>query len=169
MELYIISDLKPYYERKRLNAKGWACCILTCVFLLAAFIAMQFIEWRSRPRDFLDDDRNNDEVSDHTREIKAHNIVLIVLDDAGLNDISFSFNVYEGMKWNPYASFPTPHIDDVFSSGVYFSNYQTSIVCTPSRGSMMTGRFIMNIGLQVGVVLRTCLEGAIPRNTPTFA
>jgi arylsulfatase/uncharacterized sulfatase len=56
------------------------------------------------------------------------NIVLILVDDAGLMD----FGGYGGEA-------RTPHIDEIADAGVRFSNYHTSPLCAPSRAMLLTG------------------------------
>ena len=56
------------------------------------------------------------------------NIVLILVDDAGLMD----FGGYGGEA-------RTPNIDQLADAGVRFSNYHTSPLCAPSRAMLLTG------------------------------
>lgn len=56
------------------------------------------------------------------------NIVLIVVDDAGLMD----FSSYGGEA-------QTPHIDALGASGVRFTHYHTSPLCATSRAMLLTG------------------------------
>jgi len=59
------------------------------------------------------------------------NILLILVDDLGRDDISI-YN-REGVN--------TPHLSQLANSGVTFTNaYSTSSVCSPSRASLLTGR-----------------------------
>ena len=64
------------------------------------------------------------------------NIVLIVADDLGYNDIStFGGGVAGGQL-------QTPHIDDLAEQGVVFTqSYSGSSTCAPSRAMLMTGRY----------------------------
>ena len=67
------------------------------------------------------------------------NILLILVDDLGRDDIS----VYnrEGVA--------TPHLKRLAESGITFSNaYSTSSVCSPSRASMLTGRYQHRFGFE---------------------
>ena len=60
------------------------------------------------------------------------NVVLIIADDLGYGDLSFS-----GAK-----TFKTPNIDSLASQGIVFSQgYATASTCTPSRYSMFTGEY----------------------------
>lgn len=61
------------------------------------------------------------------------NIVVILADDLGYGDI-------EAM--NPQSKIPTPNIDKMVSEGVLFTNaHAPAAVCTPSRYSILTGRY----------------------------
>ncbi len=60
------------------------------------------------------------------------NVLLIVADDLGVGDVG----VY-GSKW-----IRTPHIDQLAAAGVRaLDAHSTAAVCTPSRYSMLTGRY----------------------------
>lgn len=60
------------------------------------------------------------------------NIVLIYADDLGFGDVS----AYGATK------IKTPHIDKLAAQGLRFTNaYASSATCTPSRFSMLTGRY----------------------------
>lgn len=61
------------------------------------------------------------------------NIVYILADDMGLGDIS---------ACNPHSAWKTPGIDRLAREGMRFTDaHSTSSVCTPSRYSILTGRY----------------------------
>ncbi len=62
---------------------------------------------------------------------KKPNILLIMADDLG----------YETVGYGGGTSYRTPHLDDLARTGIWFENYHTSPVCSPSRVSMLTGRY----------------------------
>jgi len=63
----------------------------------------------------------------------APNIVYILADDMGLGDVS---------AYNPNAAWKTPGIDRLAREGTRFTDAHTSsAVCTPSRYSILTGRY----------------------------
>ena len=67
------------------------------------------------------------------------NILLILVDDLGRDDIS----IYNGEGVN------TPHLSRLAKSGVTFTNaYSTSSVCSPSRASLLTGRYQHRFGFE---------------------
>src|SRR5687767_11602809 len=60
------------------------------------------------------------------------NILLIVADDLGYNDVGF-----QGCR-----DIPTPNLDRLAASGVRCSNgYVSYSVCSPSRAGFITGRY----------------------------
>lgn len=70
------------------------------------------------------------------------NIVLILADDMGHNDISF----YGG---GIDKSAPTPSIDAIGHEGVSFSaGYAGNATCAPSRAALMTGRYPTRFGFE---------------------
>ncbi|MAY40093.1 MULTISPECIES: sulfatase-like hydrolase/transferase [Spongiibacter] len=69
------------------------------------------------------------------------NVILIVADDLGFNDISF----HRGEQ----ATLPTPAIDALARQGVSFSSaYAGNAVCAPSRAMLMTGRYSTRFGFE---------------------
>ncbi len=71
------------------------------------------------------------------------NIILILTDDMGFNDIS----LYNGGAGD--GSVMTPHIDALARDGVTFTNgYSANAVCAPSRASIMTGRYSTRFGFE---------------------
>jgi arylsulfatase A len=71
------------------------------------------------------------------------NIVFILCDDLGYGDVS---------ALNPEARIQTPHIDGLASRGLRFTDAHTSsAVCTPSRYSVLTGRYNFRSRMKSGV------------------
>ena len=80
---------------------------------------------------------------------KAPNVLLILADDHGYGDIS----AHNG------PSIQTPHIDRIAAGGTRFTQfYANSSVCSPSRASLMTGRYPDRVG--VPGVIRTHPENS---------
>jgi arylsulfatase A-like enzyme len=72
------------------------------------------------------------------------NILIILADDHGYGDIS----AHRG------PNIQTPNIDRIASDGIRFSRfYSNASVCSPSRASLMTGRYPDRVG--VPGVIRT--------------
>ena len=66
------------------------------------------------------------------------NVVFILADDLGVHDLSVLGSEY----------YETPHIDQIAREGTIFSQgYATSRVCSPSRASIMTGKFTAHHGI----------------------
>lgn len=81
------------------------------------------------------------------KEAKQPNILFILVDDLGYGDLSS----YGGKD------IKTPHIDKLVSSGMRFSNaYANCPVCSPTRASVLTGRFPDLVG--VPGVIRTRIK-----------
>jgi uncharacterized sulfatase len=69
------------------------------------------------------------------------NIILIVADDLGYNDISTFGGGLEGLK--------TPNIDRLAAEGAVFrQSYSGASTCAPSRAMMMTGRYPTRTGFE---------------------
>lgn len=72
------------------------------------------------------------------------NIVFILADDQGYGDVS---------ALNPESKIPTPHIDRLAKEGMIFTDaHSSSGVCTPTRYSVLTGRYHWRTRLQSGVL-----------------
>jgi arylsulfatase A-like enzyme len=70
------------------------------------------------------------------------NIVFILADDLGYNDCGF-----RGGK-----DIPTPNLDRLAARGATLDAHYAQPVCSPTRAALMTGRYPLRYGLQVGVV-----------------
>ncbi len=80
------------------------------------------------------------------------NIVIILADDLGYGDVQ-GYNPQRG-------KIPTPHIDALARAGVRFTDgHASSAVCSPSRYSLLTGRYHWRTRLQAGIV--SPLEGPL--------
>ena len=72
------------------------------------------------------------------------NIIFILADDQGFGDVS---------ALNPESKIPTPNIDRIANEGMIFSDgHSSSSVCTPTRYSVLTGRYHWRTHLQKGVL-----------------
>ncbi|NCF17805.1 MAG: sulfatase-like hydrolase/transferase [Haliea sp.] len=71
------------------------------------------------------------------------NIVLILADDLGWNDLTFNGGGVSG------GTVPTPHIDSIAQQGVNFTNgYAANGTCAPSRAALMSGRYGTRFGFE---------------------
>ena len=70
------------------------------------------------------------------------NILFILADDLGYADVGFT-----GGK-----DIKTPNVDRLAEAGARLEQFYVQPVCSPTRASLMTGRYPMRYGLQVGVI-----------------
>jgi len=78
------------------------------------------------------------------QETRLPNIVLVLADDLGYGDVRCN---------NPRGKIPTPNIDRLAAGGMRFTDaHTTSSVCTPTRYSLLTGRYHWRTRLQSGVL-----------------
>lgn len=97
---------------------------------------------------------------------RAPNIILIVADDMGFNDISLYNNGAQRI-------FQTPNIDAIAQQGVRFNNgYAAAPICAQSRASMLTGRYATRFGFEftplykIGVTIVNWMEQIEPSPIP---
>jgi arylsulfatase A-like enzyme len=89
------------------------------------------------------------------------NIVLILADDLGWNDLTFAGGGVAG------GTVPTPHIDSIAAEGVSFSRgYAGNGTCAPSRAAIMSGRYGTRFGFEytptppgMGTIVGTISQG----------
>lgn len=75
---------------------------------------------------------------------KLPNIIIIYTDDQGYGDVG---------ALNPNAKFNTPNMDRIANEGVIFTDgHSSDAVCTPSRYSVLTGRYSWRTSLKKGVL-----------------
>ena len=76
--------------------------------------------------------------------IALPNVLVILADDLGFGDLTCQGST----------DMQTPHIDKIFREGMRFTNfYANSTVCSPTRASLLTGRYPDMVG--VPGVIRT--------------
>ena len=102
-------------------------------------------------------------------EERPSNVVLILADDLGFNDIS----LHSGATL-PSGAPTTPNIDAIAAGGVAFRNgYAANAVCAPSRAALMTGRYSTRFGFEftpfyrIGVTIMDWMQQANPQPLPT--
>jgi arylsulfatase A-like enzyme len=69
------------------------------------------------------------------------NVVVILADDLGWADVGWHGDEIK-----------TPHLDRLAAAGARLEQFYVQPVCSPTRAALMTGRYPMRHGLQVGVV-----------------
>lgn len=87
------------------------------------------------------------------------NFIVFLTDDQGYGDLSCM----------GATDFRTPHIDGLADRGVRFTNwYSNSPVCSPSRASLLTGRYPGNAGVRAILAGHRTASG-LPPQVPTLA
>jgi arylsulfatase A len=91
---------------------------------------------------------------------KPPHIVLIMADDMGFGDPGC---------YNPESLIPTPHMDRIAAEGARFTDaHSPTALCSPSRYSLLTGRYSWRTRLQKGVLMPYELP-LIEPSRPTIA
>ena len=97
-------------------------------------------------------------VPDHLKDMKMFsadketfrppNIILIITDDQGYGDLACHGN----------SIIQTPAIDRLFSESIRLKNYHVSPECSPTRASLLTGRYSSRTGVWHTVMGRSLLR-----------
>lgn len=81
-------------------------------------------------------------IKTYAQQNQKPNIVFILADDMGYGDVG---------SYNLQSKIPTPNMDRLAAEGMRFTNaHSTSSVCTPSRYSILTGRYAWRTELKRG-------------------
>ena len=68
-------------------------------------------------------------------------VVIFLADDLGWKDVGFHGSEIE-----------TPNIDKLASEGIQLDRFYVQSICSPTRGSLFSGKYAHNLGLQVDVI-----------------
>ncbi len=91
--------------------------------------------------------------------VRRPNFIVFLTDDQGYGDLSCM----------GATDFRTPHLDALAASGVRFTEwYAASAVCSPSRASLLTGRYPGNAGVRSILAGHRTASG-LPAEVPTLA
>ncbi len=63
------------------------------------------------------------------------NIIFMMIDDLGWNDVGFHDN----------NAINTPVLDNLVKEGVKLDNYYVQPICSPSRSTLMSGRYLVSL------------------------
>jgi len=85
---------------------------------------------------------------------KPPNVVIIIADDLGWNDVGFH---------NP--KLHTPNINRIANEGVKLERFYVSPICTPTRAALMSGKYPGRMGLNKGVIRPNRRIGLPPEET----
>lgn len=86
-------------------------------------------------------------------------VIMIVADDLAWNSIGYS---------SDELAFVTSQLTALAQSGIIMDNFYAQEVCSPSRGSLLTGRYPLSIGMQYGMVAANA-EWGMPLDETTLA
>jgi arylsulfatase A-like enzyme len=139
-------------SRKLLISIGAAAAVLATLFVnrfalitwAASHGAMGYLASLSEPvLPIQSVNWQQSEPASNPQEKRPPNVIVILADDLGWNDISF----YGGGLGGGVVT--TPNIDRIASEGVHFTNgYAGNATCAPSRAAMLTGRYPTRYGFE---------------------
>lgn len=109
-------------KSRRLVTRLLLAAPLLAMASVAPFAAAQTAPAPSRP--------------DNAQAQRRPNILIIVADDLGYQDVGFNG-----------ATTPTPNIDRIARSGMVLDHFYASALCSPSRAGLLTGRYPHRYGI----------------------
>ena len=98
-----------------------------------------------------------------TRAKAQPHIVFFLADDYGFADIGYHVEAY-GNSSNKIA---TPNLDALSSTGIRLENYYIQPVCSPTRATLLTGRYVFHHGVHVPFIDSS--RSTLPLNETTLA
>ena len=102
-------------------------------------------------------------VDTRVRVGKLPNILFIVADDMGWDDVGYHSAADLEQK-----SRKTPTIDALAAEGLKLEHHYAQSVCSPTRASLLTGRFVPHHGVGE-CVIKPCFGGGVSTKFPWFA
>jgi arylsulfatase A-like enzyme len=128
--------------------KRWAKLLLGSVaavgaglYLSADYIKLNMNRWLSEPTQPNRPVNWQQGPAQAPQGQRPPNIILIMADDLGFNDVSITGQGVAGT--------PTPNIDAIGREGVVFTQgYAGNATCAPSRAALMTGRYATRFGYE---------------------
>ena len=94
-----------------------------------------------------------------TAEAAPPNVLIVMTDDQGLGDFSFT--------GNPVLK--TPHLDTFAKQSIRFTDFHVCPMCSPTRGQLLTGLAALRNGATSVTAGRTFLRPGLPTLPQLFA
>ena len=118
------------FETKMIS-NNWSKYILTFViFCVCIFIAVSYQHYSESVSNKVQlKESEAVQIIKYKRQNKPPNIVMIVADDLGWNDVSWNNPIVE-----------TPNLQNLADQGIILNFHYSQHICTPSRGALLTGR-----------------------------
>ena len=104
---------------------------------------------------------------------KPH-FVFFLVDDYGFGDVGYHSDMYgrdpAPKNWNQTGGanrMMTPNLDKLSAAGVRLENYYIQPVCSPTRATLLTGRYVFHHGVHVPFIDSS--RSTLPLNETTLA
>mmetsp|Transcript_10729 Transcript_10729/g.13928 ORF Transcript_10729/g.13928 Transcript_10729/m.13928 type:complete len:595 (+) Transcript_10729:77-1861(+) len=121
------------------KSHGFLVSALLVAFTVFAYYRNEFLNIGS----YLNEDQTNLKAdSDESTITQQPNIVFLLVDDQGYNDIGY----------NSGDMFLTPTMDALAKDGIVLDRYYSMYVCTPARASLLTGKYAIHTGMHYQVL-----------------
>ena len=96
--------------------------------------------------------------------VKQPHIVFFLADDYGFADVGYHVDMYGSA--NATNKILTPTLDRLSAEGVRLENYYIQPVCSPTRATLLTGRYVFHHGVHVPFIDSS--RSTLPLNETTL-
>ncbi|XP_066269664.1 arylsulfatase B-like [Branchiostoma lanceolatum] len=139
----VCAFLSRVFSIRRILHPLWIFVALSVLILFAGLRSLNTGYLIVSDRRILEDIRKTrGETTQKTSQTGKPNIVFILADDYGWNDIGYHSSLIH-----------TPNLDRLAQEGVKLENYYIQPICSPSRAQLMTGRYQIRYGMQHSVLM----------------
>lgn len=154
----LVSHFSPIPHLLDAHRRSLTLCATPAMFLatalllaLSPFPASAQMRFAVGPNQAINWDQGPDEAPlNQENGERPPNVVLILADDLGWNDITLNGGIADG-------TVPTPNIDSIAKQGATFSKgYAACGTCAPSRAAIMSGRYPTRFGYEFTPTPPTC-------------
>eukprot|EP01035_Chromulina_nebulosa_P034545 gene34545-46357_t len=150
----------PYSSSQQFTLKGAAVLLFGAMTILFATVTVNTLNFNSSGDGLKDTRSSNSQllvespvqldnqpvsqsppavVDEVTTNKRKPNFIFILADDLGANSVGYEAYDLESV---------TPYLTSLAKDGIVMSNYYAQEICTPSRASLLTGRYPITIGMQ---------------------
>jgi len=139
----VINEEQEVINQYLLRQKKYICIYTTLLCLIVSIITIFYVSISSHNSSHYVSTLIQSFTYKSTTTRTKPNFIIILADDLSWNSIGYT---------SSDVAFATPHLSSLAKQGIIMNNFYAQEVCTPSRASLLTGRYPLSIGMQYGMV-----------------